>query len=143
MSYSFEEAAASILQESTSLYGSASESLKFIVDAQLPKKLADYLNERGINCIHTLDLPDKNATTDSYIKQKAYEEGFILITKDDDFLRSFLIEKKPSKLVLIKTGNIANRELMDIFDKGLNVILSLMAKHSMIEITQKEIIVHS
>ena len=32
---------------------------------------------------------------------------------------------------------------MEIFDKGLTVIISLMQEHSMIEISKEEIIVHN
>ncbi len=38
--------------------------MKFIVDAQLPKSLSDLLNSRGFDSIHTLDLPNKNSTSD-------------------------------------------------------------------------------
>lgn len=33
--------------------------MKFIVDAQLPKTLSDFLVSRGLEYIHTLDLPAK------------------------------------------------------------------------------------
>ena len=118
------------------------KSLRFIIDAQLPKKLSDFLNQNGFNSLHTLDLPDKNTTTDRYIIEFAYRENRILITKDDDFLHSFLISKKPEKLVLIKTGNIRNNDLIGIFEMGIAVIASLIKDHPLIEITQREIIVH-
>lgn len=141
MSYSFEETAR-LLEESTTRYGDTGILLKFVVDAQLPKRLSDFLKANGYDSIHTLELPDKNATTDKYIKEFAVKENRVLLTKDDDFLQSFIIEKKPTKLILIKTGNINNNSLMDIFNKGLNVIVSLIKHHAMIEITQEEIIVH-
>jgi predicted nuclease of predicted toxin-antitoxin system len=141
MSYSFYEAE-SLLKEDPVQYGNSNNILSFLVDAQLPKKLSDFLNSKGHSSLHTLDLPGKNATTDKYIKEKACPENLILITKDDDFLRSFLIERKPPKLLLIKTGNISNSALMTIFDKGFKVIISLISRHSMIEINKEEIIVH-
>jgi len=141
MKYSFEEAT-SQLMESEPQYFLTKRPLQFVVDAQLPKKLSDFLNKKGFNSIHTLDLPDKNSTTDKYIIEFAFSENRILITKDDDFLRSFLISKKPAKLILIKTGNIRNNELIEIFEMGITVIASLIQDHSMIEITQREMIVH-
>ncbi len=95
MNYSFTETE-NLLKESTVLYGRSDQSLKFIVDAQLPKKLSDFLNSKGFDSIHTLDLPDKNATSDRFIKEKSLSEKLVLITKDDDFLQSFLIEKSRS-----------------------------------------------
>ena len=140
MKYSFVEATRQLM-ESEPEYLSP-KPLRFIIDAQLPKKLSDFLNNNGFNAVHTLDLPDKNATTDKYIIEFARLENRILITKDDDFLRSFLISKKPEKLILVKTGNIHNNELLSIFEMGITVIISLIKDHPLIEINQSEIIVH-
>jgi hypothetical protein len=38
--------------------------MKFIVDAHLPKKLSYFLQEKGYDSIHTLDLPNRNASSD-------------------------------------------------------------------------------
>lgn len=38
--------------------------MKFLVDAQLPKRFANWLNEAGHDALHTLDLPSKNLTPD-------------------------------------------------------------------------------
>jgi len=63
--------------------------LKFLVDAQLPSRLARRLAQSGHDAIHTLDLPDKNHTPDSEISRIALENGRIVVTKDDDFVHSF------------------------------------------------------
>lgn len=62
--------------------------MKFIVDAQLPKSLFDFLKQKGFDSIHTLELPDKNKTKDGQIAQLANEEGRIVVSKDTDFLVS-------------------------------------------------------
>ena len=41
--------------------------MKFLLDAQLLKKLSEFLNWKGHDSIHTLDLPDKNRTKDTQI----------------------------------------------------------------------------
>lgn len=41
--------------------------MKFIVDAQLPKSLSDFLNQKGFDSIHTLDLPERNKIKDGQI----------------------------------------------------------------------------
>jgi predicted nuclease of predicted toxin-antitoxin system len=43
--------------------------MKFLVDAQLPKHLADCLNWWGHDAVHTLDLADGNHTPDWRINQ--------------------------------------------------------------------------
>lgn len=61
--------------------------MKFIIDAQLPKALAVFLNYKGLDAIHTLELPAKNQTKDNQITDFAISENRIVITKDQDFFR--------------------------------------------------------
>ncbi|MGE0636343.1 MAG: DUF5615 family PIN-like protein [Bacteroidia bacterium] len=117
--------------------------MKFIVDAQLPKSLSDFLKFKGFDSIHTIDLPDKNKTNDSSINTIAENEGRVVITKDNDFLESFLLEAKPAKLILIKTGNISNTELLTLFKNQLQKITSLLDDSSLIVIYKNEIVAHS
>ncbi len=67
------------------------------------KVLAEFLCRKDYPAIHTLDLPDKNKTTDKQIIEIAAQEDYVVITKDVDFLNSYLIKNVPGKLVLIKT----------------------------------------
>ena len=117
--------------------------MKFLVDAQLPKTLSDFIKSKGIDSIHTLELPDKNKTQDGYITRLATEEHYIVITKDADFLESYVLRKEPPKLLLIRTGNIRNSELISLFDKHIEFIVSLLATHSLIEVSKTEIVVHA
>ena len=117
--------------------------MKFIVDAQLPKSLSDLINTKGQDSIHTLDLPDKNKTQDGFITRLATDEQRIVITKDADFLESYILRKEPPKLLLIKTGNIRNKELISLFDRNIELIVDLFLSHSLIEVTKEEIVVHA
>lgn len=92
--------------------------------------------------MHTLELPDQNATSDKVITKLAMEEERILITKDNDFLESFLLKAEPKKLIVVKTGNIPNRVLLKIFDANLEFIEVLLSRSHLIEITQTEIAEH-
>ena len=117
--------------------------MKFIVDAQLPKSLSDFLKSAGFDAIHTLDFPDKNKTKDSQIVIRAINENRTVITKDNDFLDSYLLKAEPRKLIMVKTGNIPNSELIEIFRKNLNKIISILSISNLIEINQTEIIEQS
>lgn len=96
--------------------------MKFIVDAQLPKSLSIFLIDKGFDSTHTLDLPDKNKTKDNQILAYAKNENRIVITKDLDFLKSYLINGDPEKLILIKTGNIINKHLIKLINDNLDLI---------------------
>jgi len=64
-------------------------------------------------------LPSRNLTTDYVITLKADEENRIVISKDSDFLDSFILSGKPVKLLLVKTGNLTNMELLRLFQENL------------------------
>ena len=85
--------------------------MNFLVDAQLPRRLATWLAAAGHNAIHTLDLPDGNRATDQQILDRADQDQRVVVTKDADFVDSHLLQTRPAKLLLISTGNITNREL--------------------------------
>lgn len=89
--------------------------MKFLVDAQLPCRLAILLERQGYDAIHTLDLPKGNATPDFEINALSIDESRVVITKDADFVQSFLLQQKPYKLLLISTGNIRNSALEELF----------------------------
>lgn len=117
--------------------------MKFIVDAQLPKSLSDFLNESGHDSIHTLELPLKNKTGDNTIAEKANDENRIVVTKDADFLESYLLYSKPAKLILVKTGNIKNTELLQLFSTHILALVTLLQTGNFIEINKTEIISQS
>jgi predicted nuclease of predicted toxin-antitoxin system len=117
--------------------------MKFIVDAQLPKLLSDLLNKEGHDSVHTSELVNKNKTTDSNIIEITIEENRIIITKDQDFLDSYLLNRAPPKLLLVRTGNISNNKLLKIFEQNLLKIVQLFNSSGLIEIYVDELIVHS
>ncbi len=116
--------------------------MNFIVDAQLPRSLSEFLKSKGLRSVHTLEFPKQNATSDVEIIKIALEQNSIVITKDLDFLDSFLLKKEPSKLILVKTGNVSNKMLIEIFRKNLEDIVSMMSRSNLIEIGQSYIAEH-
>jgi len=116
--------------------------VKILVDAQLPKRLSDFLISKGVNALHTIELPDQNKSSDGDIINVAEEQGRIVISKDSDFLDNYILSGKPSKLLIVSTGNISNNDLITLFDKNLDELKSLFTKNSVIEISRTEIIVH-
>ncbi len=115
--------------------------MKFIVDAQLPKSLARFLSERGFDAIHTLDLPRKNVTNDLEINRISLEENRVVISKDSDFYDSYTARKEPYKLLYLTTGNISTRDLLNLFDKNLLLIIHTLQNASVVEISRQNIIV--
>lgn len=116
--------------------------MNFLVDAQLPRRLAYRLRAAGHNAVHTLDLPNGNRTTDDEINDVAEREQRIVITKDADFVNSFLVARKPYKLLLVSTGNITNADLEALFVPRIPAIAAGFLIHDYIELTRTALVFH-
>ena len=117
--------------------------MKFLVDAQLPRRLCRLLSDCGHDAIHTLELPLGNCTPDETICQIALQQTRIVITKDADFVDMFLLRGVPEKLLLISTGNISNAAFEAILTRELTAIVSALATHHFIELDQLGLSVRS
>ncbi len=107
--------------------------MKFIIDEQLPIKLADWLNTKGFDTLHTSYF-NKKSLNDKEIRAISMGENRILISKDEDFFNSFILLREPYKLIFLTTGNIKNRQLLDIFRENFNHILKLIEQHDVLEV---------
>ncbi len=70
--------------------------MNFLVDAQLPRRIAAHLRAAGHDAIHTIDLPDKNRTTDTEINDRSDREQRVVVTKDTEFVDSFCCRGSPT-----------------------------------------------
>lgn len=116
--------------------------MKFLIDAQLPRRIARFLRTEGYDVLHTQDLPASNATSDAEINRISIQEQRIVVTKDADFVQSFLLQQKPYKLLLVATGNIKNAVLESLFQKNIRQLAELFESHSFIELGRDAIVIH-
>ncbi|MCF8371151.1 MAG: DUF5615 family PIN-like protein [Bacteroidales bacterium] len=116
--------------------------MRFLIDANLPYKLAKLLIEKGYDIIHTDNLPDKERTKDNEIRKISIDQNRIVITKDFDFLDSHVIKGIPSKLLFVTTGNIINISLIQLFDNQFEIIVGLFNSYDIIELNNENIIGH-
>jgi predicted nuclease of predicted toxin-antitoxin system len=116
--------------------------MKFLIDAQLPRRLVFQFQAAGHEAVHVMDLPRGSRTSGSFINQYSLDQQCILVTKDTDFVNSFLVSKRPSKLLLISTGNIKNTELESLMALNLAHIAENFATFGFIEINRETIIFH-
>lgn len=116
--------------------------MNFLVDAQLPRRLANRLRESGHAATHTLDLPRQNRTTDNEINEISVRGQYVVITKDADFVDAFLLSGKPYKLLLISTGNISNAELESLLLPQISAIAAAFEQYDYIELTRTALIFH-
>jgi len=117
--------------------------VKFVVDAQLPVKLAVALTAAGHDAVHTLNLPDKNRSSDLYITRLADSEGRVVISKDGDFVTSHIVHGSPLRLLQISTGNMSNSILLPPVLGNLDRIAVAFESVAYVELTTSTIIAHA
>ena len=116
--------------------------MKFLIDAQLPRRLATKLKQAGFDATHTLELPAGNRTTDQALSKLSISTQSVLVTKDSDFVQSFLLKKEPWKLLLISTGNISNDDLMNLFQLNISQIADSFETFNFVELNRTNLICH-
>ncbi|HEY9173173.1 MAG TPA: DUF5615 family PIN-like protein [Verrucomicrobiae bacterium] len=116
--------------------------MKFVVDAQLPRRLARELAAAGHDAVHCLDLPLANRTPDEEVCALSAKEGRVVVTKDSDFVTTFLLRGQPPKLLLISTGNISDDALSRLVAANLPAVEAALSRHDFVELSSKAITVH-
>lgn len=116
--------------------------MKFLVDAQLPRRLVTRLRERGHDALHTLDLQRGNHTTDFEINEISVRDSRVVITKDSDFVDSLLVRGEPWKLLWVTTGNIRNDALEALFLANLDRFVDAFEAHDYVELSRTAVIIH-
>ena len=116
--------------------------MRFLVDAQLPRRFAHRLREAGHDALHTLDLPGQNATPDAEITRLADAERRVIVTKDADFVTGHLVRRAPARLWLVSTGNLSNAALDALVLPHLGAVVGALADGAFVELTPRALIVH-
>ena len=110
--------------------------MKFLLDAHLPPSLRNVFKNAGHDAIHTLDLPDKNASRDGILNEVSVSEMRVLVTKDMDFYHSHLLQGRPWKLVLVRTGNLGLKATREMFETHLPAIEAALSDCTLVALDE-------
>jgi predicted nuclease of predicted toxin-antitoxin system len=113
--------------------------MRFLVGAHLPRSLCATLAQHGHDATHTLDLPTGNATKDRIINQISFDEQRVVVSKDTDFFYTHLLQGRPWKLLLVRTGNISTRDLRGLFERNLLAIEAAFRNHMLVEVDRSAV----
>ncbi len=116
--------------------------MRFLVDAQLPARLARFLNDAGHDALHTSEMPEGNRTTDVRIAGVADDEDRVVVTKDRDFRDGHLLAGSPRRLLVVATGNITNTALIALFESNLDAIVGALGEADFVELGSASMVVH-
>jgi predicted nuclease of predicted toxin-antitoxin system len=106
-------------------------SIKFLIDHQLPPALAELLRNTGHEAKHVRELGLKS-DDDLTIWKHATEHNYIVISKDQDFFYLACRSGDEGRLVWVRLGNCRNQPLLDKFERNLPQILNSFAEGSRI-----------
>lgn len=89
--------------------------------------------------MHTLDLPGKNASLDGLLNDLSMAEMRVVVTKDTDFFYSHLLQGRPWKLVMVRTGNMNLRATMEMFQKHLPALVQALETCTLVELERHSV----
>jgi predicted nuclease of predicted toxin-antitoxin system len=101
--------------------------MKFLIDAQLPPRLVDWLAARGRQARHVMGLPGGLRMPDTEVWQRAATEGLIIVSKDKDFLDLASVRGTPPIIFFIGVGNASTARLLDLLDAAWPTVSAELA----------------
>jgi predicted nuclease of predicted toxin-antitoxin system len=118
----------------------ASSSRTTWIDAQLPPALARWLQtEHGTDALHVEELGLHRARdSEIFAAARAATGPVAVVTKDDDFAKLLDRHGPPPQVVLLRCGNVTNRELRRIVLEAWPRALDLLAAgEALVEIRRR------
>jgi predicted nuclease of predicted toxin-antitoxin system len=88
--------------------------MKILLDANISWKLVNKLKPLFGECAHVDLIGIGVPAGDTDIWNYALNNGYIIITKDNDFVDLLELNGFPPKVVLLKTGNNNSQALMEL-----------------------------
>ncbi|MFZ0819621.1 MAG: DUF5615 family PIN-like protein [Candidatus Acidiferrales bacterium] len=95
------------------------------MDNQLPMALAELFISRGHEAHHVLDFALDEAS-DSEIWKFAAENGFVLMTKDEDFAQRASLPNATVQIVWVRLGNCRKDVLLEAIDSVMSQMHSAL-----------------
>ena len=114
--------------------------MTFIIDAHLPPSLVSIIEQHGHKAMHTSNLKEGNASSDTVIISLAVDLSATVISKDEDFYYSFILKRQPAKLIMVKVGNMKLKDLKKLFSDQFPAIVDLLGQYDLIEIHSDSLI---
>lgn len=111
--------------------------MRFIVDENLPPELANLFRDIGFIAIHVNELKSnqKQRVTDDQLRRLAIRKGYVIITKDDDFVKSYVSRKVPERIIFIY-GLEKKESLLSRMKEVIPSLIKLITQHDFIEIKE-------
>jgi predicted nuclease of predicted toxin-antitoxin system len=101
--------------------------VRFLVDAQLPPALVRFPAGQGHEAAAVRDLALREAD-DDVIWERAKRDGYIVVSKDEDFAQRAWRLGPPPRVLWLRIGNATNRALLAWLKPVLPDALAVLAR---------------
>ena len=111
--------------------------MKILLDANISWKLVNTLKPFFGECVHADLIGLTVPVQDIDIWDYALNNGFIIITKDNDFVNLLELNGFPPKVVLLKTGNNNSKAIAELLVNAKPMIEDMeKSNYGLLEIIQ-------
>ncbi|MEP1032591.1 DUF5615 family PIN-like protein [Ekhidna sp.] len=114
--------------------------MKFVIDENLTPELAAVFRAHKLDAYHVNEMKtnQKQRVVDDQLRRLAINKGYVIVTKDDDFVKSYVSREVPEKLIFIY-GLDKKESLLARMKEVIPELTTLLANYNFIEVNQKEI----
>ncbi len=116
--------------------------MKFLVDAQLPARLARFLGVPGTMHCTRRSCRTGNRTTDGRIAELADEEAGSWSRRIGTSETAICWRGPPQRLLVVAIGNITNTALLSLFETHLDTIATALGEADFVELGPDSLVVH-
>ena len=111
--------------------------MRFLVDAQLPPSLTQFLRTFGEEAIACRDVGLRDAD-DEEIWRFAITGGWCIVTKDEDFAVRHMTETSGPQVVWLRIGNSTNPALLQWLEPlWANIVRELRMGQGLVEVGER------
>ena len=109
--------------------------MKLLIDENLSYRLVKQLQELfpGTEQVRRLGLTCRR---DISIWEFARQQGFVILTQDEDFLDLSLVRGAPPKVLLLRTGNLPSSRVVELLRNQQLTIHALLTPESEVNCLQ-------
>jgi predicted nuclease of predicted toxin-antitoxin system len=97
--------------------------MKLLFDENLSPKLVNVLASEFPDSNH-VELLNLQGSTDTTLWELAKQQGYIIVSKDNDFRQRAFLLGSPPKVIWLSIGNAGTGEIVQILKKNISTIQS-------------------
>lgn len=115
--------------------------MKFLIDENLPPVLAEFIRHSGFEARHVNDFGSELPISDDALRRFALHKNWIVVTKDDDFVKSYVSRKIPEKLIYVFDFH-DKKSIMKAFKLRWIQLVDAISNGELVEINPEELKIH-